>query len=152
MPCLSYGMWDLLSPSGMWDLFSWLGIEAPALGAWTLSPWTTREVYQAPPSWMLLDYQLYNSFRIIIMKFFLYSFLGYCQLGSLWNLTCLNKAKPSTPQTFSPMYVITVECLFFLEICSTGKLMWGQGTPRNQWAEILSDKWCADINYILNYA
>ena len=31
---------------GMWDLIPWLGIEprAPALGVWSLSQWTTREV------------------------------------------------------------------------------------------------------------
>lgn len=31
---------------GMWDLFPWLGMEpkSPALGAWILSYWTTREV------------------------------------------------------------------------------------------------------------
>ena len=57
---LSWGMWDLQSSlycnrifscsvwilsCGMWDLVSWLGIEPqpPALGAWNLSHWTTRE-------------------------------------------------------------------------------------------------------------
>ena len=60
---LSWGMWDLQSSlycnrifscsvwilsCGMWDLVSWLGIEPqpPALGAWNLSHWTTREVPQ----------------------------------------------------------------------------------------------------------
>ena len=35
-----------LSSCGMWNLVSWPGIEPrpPALGAWSLSHWTTREV------------------------------------------------------------------------------------------------------------
>ena len=60
---LSWGMWDRQSSlyfnriyscsvqilsCGMWDLVSWLGIEPqpPALGAWNLCHWTTREVPQ----------------------------------------------------------------------------------------------------------
>ena len=37
----------------MWDLVPWPGIEPkpPALGAWSLSPWTTREV----PLWAFLS-------------------------------------------------------------------------------------------------
>ena len=44
MPSLSGGMQTL--SGGMWDLVPWPGIEPepPALGAWSLSHWTTREV------------------------------------------------------------------------------------------------------------
>ena len=40
----SCGMWTL--SCGMWDLVPWPGIkpEPPALGVWSLSHWTTREV------------------------------------------------------------------------------------------------------------
>ena len=37
MPSLSYGMWDLVPCPGMEP-------RSPVLGAWSLSPWTTREV------------------------------------------------------------------------------------------------------------
>ena len=55
-PGLSCGMWDLLVVAcefllwtlicGLWDLVPWSGIEPgpPALGAWSLSHWPTREV------------------------------------------------------------------------------------------------------------
>ena len=38
---------------GMWDLVTWLRIEPglSALGAWSLSHWTSREV----PIWSILD-------------------------------------------------------------------------------------------------
>ena len=44
VPGLSWGMRTL--SCGMWDLVPWPGIEPrhPALGAWSLSHWTTREV------------------------------------------------------------------------------------------------------------
>ena len=60
MLCLSCSRWDLQPllwqaaslvmacelRCGMWDLFPWPGIELepPALGAWRLSDWTSREV------------------------------------------------------------------------------------------------------------
>ena len=41
---LSWGMWAL--SCGVWDIVPWPGIKPgpPALGAWSLSHWTTREV------------------------------------------------------------------------------------------------------------
>ena len=43
-PGLGCGMWTL--SCSRWNLIPWLGIEPrpPALGAWSLSHWTTREV------------------------------------------------------------------------------------------------------------
>ena len=49
--CL-FGLWWVLVATrrtfscGMWDLAAWPGIRPgpPALGAWSLNPWTTREV------------------------------------------------------------------------------------------------------------
>ena len=50
----SCGMWTL--SCGMWDLVPWPGIKPgpPALGAWSLSHWTTREV----PAFFLLNLPL----------------------------------------------------------------------------------------------
>ena len=44
MESFSCGSWTLIC--GMWDLVPWPGIKPwpPALGAWSLSHWTTREV------------------------------------------------------------------------------------------------------------
>ena len=44
LPVLSYGMQTL--SCSMWDLVPWPGIESrpPALGLWSFSHWTTREV------------------------------------------------------------------------------------------------------------
>ena len=52
VPGLSCGMWNLLVAAygllscGMWDRVPWPGIESrpPALGARSLTHWTTREV------------------------------------------------------------------------------------------------------------
>ena len=52
VPGLSCGTQEIFSCSmqtlscGMWDLVPWPGIKPrpPALGAWSLSHWTTREV------------------------------------------------------------------------------------------------------------
>ena len=54
MPTLSCSMWDLL-------IVSCPGIEpkAPALGAWSLSHWTTREV---PPPGLLISHLCFISF------------------------------------------------------------------------------------------
>ena len=60
---LCCGMQDLISCSirtlscGMWDVVLWLGIEPrpPALGAWSLSHWTTREVPLYLPLFLFLD-------------------------------------------------------------------------------------------------
>ena len=43
---LSWGMLDFQSSLPMWDLVPWLEIKPrpPALGVWSLSHWTTREV------------------------------------------------------------------------------------------------------------
>ena len=47
MRTLSCSTWSL--NCSVWDLVPWPGIEPgpPALGAWSLSPWTTREVLRS---------------------------------------------------------------------------------------------------------
>ena len=51
-PGLSSGMWTF--SCSMWDLVHCPGIEPrpPALGAWHLSPWTTREILILLLNWM----------------------------------------------------------------------------------------------------
>ena len=44
--CLDCGVWGLIVSCRMWDLVARSGITSglPALGTWSLSHWTTREV------------------------------------------------------------------------------------------------------------
>ena len=63
-PGLSHSMQNLFSCdmqtliSSMWDLVPWPGIEPgpAALGAWSVSHWTTREVPQLLNSWVLSSF------------------------------------------------------------------------------------------------
>ena len=63
--CIFIWLWQVLVVAcrifscSMWDLFPWPGIEpgSPALGAWNLSHWTTREV----PSAVILQEQYFES-------------------------------------------------------------------------------------------
>ena len=50
-PGLGCGMWN--HSCSVWDLVPWSGIDPrpPALGAWMLSNWTSREVPQYPLTW-----------------------------------------------------------------------------------------------------
>ena len=61
---------------GVWDLVPWLGIEpvSPALGAWRLSHWTTREVSQLL---FIIDLVSCNLFEFISSNRFLVDSLGY---------------------------------------------------------------------------
>ena len=69
------GMWDLLVEAcrifscGMWDLLPWPGIEPgpPALGARSLSHWTTREVPSLPSYCLLLVIMIIWGIIIIII-------------------------------------------------------------------------------------
>ena len=69
-------MWGIFSCS-RWDLLPWLGIEPgpPALGAWSFSHWTTRELLIFP---FFIVY-----FEVQIIYLFIYLFIWLLVLASL---------------------------------------------------------------------
>ena len=69
------GLWDY-SSCRMWDLVPWQGIEPGphALGPWSLSPWTTREVPRLFIFYFLLSYNCsFALFELLDINFFTFS-------------------------------------------------------------------------------
>ena len=91
-PGLTCGMRAL--SCGMWDLVSWPGIKPgpPALGAWSLNPWTTREVLTILQFKKLflksqrLDWGKYLPWTRKLYSYYFFSFF-FWESGYLINFT-----------------------------------------------------------------
>ena len=100
----SYGLWTL--SSGMWDLAPrpWVQSEPPALGAQSLSHWTTREVPQSSPFIGFLslsdlgtvDSSYLRSFSVFSDTYF--SFLDVVQLFAVSKKVCLRPPSHQSPE------------------------------------------------------